>query len=107
MTNLLDNAENYSPEGSLLHVRVGKAEGDQHKSMVEVVNRVQDFCVPDPARVFERYYRSKGAHRTPGSGLGLFLVQGWVEAMGGHVACRLSEEGSAKQEFTVTLRFPS
>ena len=107
MTNLFDNAENYSPEGSLLHVRVGKAEGDRHMSVVEVANGVQDFCVPDPARVFERYYRSKGAHRTPGSGLGLFLVQGWVEAMGGHVACRLSVEESGKQEFTVSLRLPS
>lgn len=107
MTNLFDNAEKYSPDGSLLHVRIGEAEGDRHCFVIELSNGVDQFSLPDPERVFERYYRSKGAHRTPGSGLGLYLVQGWVDAMGGQISCRLSEEGGGEQVFNVTLRFPS
>lgn len=106
MTNLFDNAEKYSPEGSLLSVRFAEAEGDQPELLLEVSNEVSGASVPDPKRIFERYYRSKGAHRTPGSGLGLFLVQGWVEAMGGGIACRLSGEEGRDRVFTMALRFP-
>ena len=106
MTNLIDNAEHYSPEGSLLCVKVGTAEGDQTGLVVEVSNRVDEFCIPDPKHIFERYYRSKGAHRTPGSGLGLFLVKGWVEALGGSINCCLSGEDRVEQDFKMTIRFP-
>jgi signal transduction histidine kinase len=107
MTNLFDNAEKYSPEGSLLSVRVGQAEGNHAGLALDVSNLVSELALPDPERIFERYYRSKGAHRTPGSGLGLFLVQGWVGALGGRITCHLSEENGREQLFTMTLRFPA
>lgn len=107
MTNLFDNAEKYSPEGSLLSVKVGKVEQDQPELLLEVSNEVSDLSLPDPKRIFERYYRSKGAHRTPGSGLGLFLVQGWVEAMGGRIEGRLVREEGREHVFTMLLRLPA
>jgi signal transduction histidine kinase len=39
--------------------------------------------MPDPGRLFEKYYRSAGARQQSGSGLGLFLVRGLLELMGG------------------------
>jgi signal transduction histidine kinase len=41
--------------------------------------------MPDAGRVFDKYYRSLGARHQSGSGLGLFLVQGLLELMGGTV----------------------
>lgn len=107
MTNLFDNAEKYSPEGSPLSVKVGKRDGNQPELLLIITNRLSELSLPDPRRVFERYYRGKGAHRTPGSGLGLFLVLGWVETMGGQIDCCLSESRECEQLFTMTLRFPA
>jgi signal transduction histidine kinase len=107
MINLFDNAEKYSPEGSILSVKVGEATADQPVLLLEVSNEVSDLLLPDPKRIFERYYRSKGAHRTLGSGLGLFLVQGWVEAMGGSIEGRLNGEQGHGHVFTMFLRLPA
>ena len=107
MTNLFDNAEKYSPEGSPLSIKIGPTNGSKPELLLEISNRVTELSLPDPRRVFERYYRSKGAHRTPGSGLGLFLVLGWVETMGGQIECRLSGGREYEQLFTMTLRFPA
>lgn len=107
MTNLFDNAEKYSPEGSLLSVTVGRPAADQPELLLEVSNEVSDYNLPDPKRIFERYYRSKGAHRTPGSGLGLFLVQGWVEALGGRIEGRLTGKQGHGHIFTMVVRLPA
>lgn len=107
MTNLFDNAEKYSPEGSLLSVNVGNPVADQPELLLEVSNEVSNLSLPDQKRIFERYYRSKGAHRTPGSGLGLFLVQGWVEALGGRIEARLTGAMGREHLFTMVLRLPA
>lgn len=107
MTNLFDNAEKYSAKGSLLSVNVRQTDGRQPQLLLEVSNKVSEVSLPDPRRIFERYYRSKGAHRTPGSGLGLFLVRGWVETMGGQIECSLSGDRERGRVFTMILRFPA
>lgn len=107
MTNLFDNAEKYSSKGSLLSVNVRQTDGRQPQLLLEVSNKVSEVNLPDPRRIFERYYRSKGAHRTPGSGLGLFLVRGWVETMGGQIECSLSGDRERGRVFTMILRFPA
>lgn len=38
---------------------------------------------PDEARLFEKYYRSTGAQRDSGSGLGLFLSRQLAQSLGG------------------------
>jgi signal transduction histidine kinase len=48
-----------------------------------------------------RYYRSTGAAKNPGSGPGLALVKGFVEAMGGSVA--LESEVGRGSCFTIRL----
>jgi signal transduction histidine kinase len=36
--------------------------------------------------VFKKYYRSAGAHRKTGSGLGLYLVKNYMQLLGGQVS---------------------
>lgn len=85
--NLLDNAWKYSPEASriglaLAERSVGGADGIE----LEVINEAGEAGLPEREKLFTKYYRSKGAHRRPGSGLGLFLVAAWVKAHGGTIS---------------------
>ncbi len=82
--NLVDNALNYTPKGSVL-VSLAQ-EGDQ------AVLRVRDtglgIAAEHVERVFERFYRvDRGRSRaTGGTGLGLSIVRHIVEAHGGRVS---------------------
>ena len=44
--------------------------------------------VPDPDKVFSKYYRAAGAQARSGAGLGLFLVRSLAQLCGGDVQHR-------------------
>jgi signal transduction histidine kinase len=74
--------------------------------VVQVSNQIGDAGAPDPDRVFTKYYRSKRAHRKPGSGLGLFLVARWVQALGGKVEFGVSQTTAGAQTITFSVWVP-
>jgi two-component system, OmpR family, sensor histidine kinase MprB len=76
VTNLLDNAAKWSPDGGLVEVAV--ADG-------EIVVRDHGPGIADADRpyVFDRFYRSAESRRLPGSGLGLAIVRQAAEMHGG------------------------
>lgn len=85
--NLLDNAGKYSPEASRIRLIGGNETFEGIDGVqLSVLNEVGETGVPEAEGVFTKYYRSKGAHRRPGSGLGLFLVAGWVKTLGGNIS---------------------
>ena len=91
--NLIENALKYSPPQSLVHVVIQpKAMGQQ---VIWFENEVGAAGLPDPARVFEKYYRSDRALAQIGSGLGLYLVKGVARNLGGGISYD-PEEGRAR-----------
>ena len=94
VTNLLDNAVKFSPEGGTVRVRL---EGDR----LHVSDNGPGISDEDLPHVFERFYRSDQARTTPGSGLGLSIVAQTISSHGGWVKAGRSAEGGA--EFTVRL----
>lgn len=98
--NLLDNALQHAPAGSVVRVVV-EARAGMH------CLRVQDFgeglSAEDQTHIFERFYRvdRSRARRSGGSGLGLAIVQAMVEAHGGRVA--VDSEPGAGATFSVCL----
>lgn len=85
--NLLDNAEKYSADRSLIRIVLEERVHDGvDGAQISIVNEVGGAGTPDVEKLFTKYYRSKGAHRRPGSGLGLFLVASWARALGGNVS---------------------
>jgi signal transduction histidine kinase len=93
LSHLLDNAVRYSPAGGTVTVDARRVE-----SMVEV--RVEDEGIgisrAEQERIFRKFYRGEAAAKTVGAGetgLGLFLAEGLVDAMGGRIWVE-SDEGA-------------
>jgi signal transduction histidine kinase len=102
--NLVDNAVKYARDGveRWIAVRVVPAGGG-----VRLAVRDSGPGVPDRhlAHVFDPFYRGERelTRRNRGTGLGLALVRGLVERMGGRVDGRNVPEGG----FEVTIAFPA
>ncbi|HSO29988.1 MAG TPA: ATP-binding protein [Candidatus Sulfomarinibacteraceae bacterium] len=94
LVNLLDNAIRHTPPGSAIRISAGPGAGP---GIARLTVEDSGPGVPDAAllRIFDRFYRSKDGARPsgPGMGIGLAVVRGFVEAMGGHVAARRSDLG--------------
>ena len=89
---LLDNAVRYSPAGGRVHVSARRGEEG-----VEV--RVEDegigIAPAEREHIFRKFYRGEASSRVVGTGntgLGLFIAEGLVTAMGGTIRVE-SEEG--------------
>jgi two-component system sensor histidine kinase MprB len=79
ISNLLDNAIKWSPEGGEVEVEVS-ADGE-----VSVADRGPGIDAEDLPRIFDRFYRAAAAREMPGSGLGLAIVRRVAESHGGTV----------------------
>jgi two-component system, sensor histidine kinase LadS len=107
LENLLDNAAKYSAKDTEVQVEVAAQDVDDRSGViVRVSNVIGDAGTPDPDRVFTKYYRAKGAHRKPGSGLGLFLVARWVAALGGTVDLTVFGKDEDLQTATFSVWVP-
>jgi two-component system sensor histidine kinase MprB len=93
VSNLLDNAAKYSPEGSI--VRVAVTGG-----VVTVADEGPGIDGEDLPHVFDRFYRSASARSKPGAGLGLAIVQEAAQAHGGQATAESSSSGA---RFRLTL----
>jgi signal transduction histidine kinase len=93
---LLDNAVRYSPDGGAVTVSARPA-GD--KVVLEVADEGIGIPAAEQERIFRKFYRAEASAREGGSGgtgLGLFIAQGLVSAMGGRISVRSVEgEGSS------------
>jgi two-component system sensor histidine kinase KdpD len=94
LTNLIENAVRYTPAGSPIDVSA-HIEGEQ--VMLSVADRGPGIPPADLGRVFDKFYRVlQNQHSTgypSGSGLGLAVCKGLVEAHGGRIWAELREGG--------------
>ena len=99
LSNLLDNAIKYSPDGGPVRISACRPT-EPADPTIRLVIEDAGPGVPDDAvtRIFEKFYRagSVAAGSRRGSGIGLAIVRGLTEAMGGTaVASRSSLGGLA------------
>jgi two-component system sensor histidine kinase KdpD len=100
LTNLVDNAVKYSPQGGEILVG-GSVEADH--VVIRVLDQGIGIPESDRERVFERYYRSPDprVQRTAGVGLGLPICKGIVEAHGGVIWADSGPGGGTVVSFTL------
>ncbi len=81
--NLLDNAAKYAPSGSLIRIE-GRA--DNGAVRLSVIDEGPGVAPDDLERIFDKFYRVQAQDRQrAGTGLGLAVCRGFIEAMGGAI----------------------
>jgi K+-sensing histidine kinase KdpD len=81
--NLITNAVKYSPASTTVDVRV---QGGDGQVLVRILDRGRGLSDEDAAHIFEPFYRGRTTERVaPGLGIGLYVCQRLVEAMGGTI----------------------
>jgi signal transduction histidine kinase len=98
LSNLLDNAIKYTPNGGRVDINASFYPG-----MVQIAVRDNGIGIApeDMPRIWERLYRGDKSRSQRGLGLGLSLVKAFVEAHGGTVTAVSPPEGGSV--ITVTL----
>src|SRR5437763_4421130 len=104
LTNLLENAVRYTPAESPIDIGV-RLDGEY--MLISVADRGPGIRAADLDRVFDKFYRvmetQTKATRTTGSGLGLAVCKGLVEAHGGRIWVENRQGGGAIFQFTLPL----
>ncbi|HEY6993262.1 MAG TPA: ATP-binding protein, partial [Xanthobacteraceae bacterium] len=98
--NLLDNAAKYAPPRSPIRVQA-RREGAAVR--LQVIDEGPGIPPADLDRIFDKFYRVRARDRQrAGTGLGLAVCRGFVEAMGGRIvaANRQEQHGAV---FAITL----
>jgi two-component system, OmpR family, sensor histidine kinase KdpD len=97
LTNLLDNARAYAGPSPV------EVVGRQTPGAVElrVVDHGPGIPVPEQERVFNQFYRVEGGRRPGGTGMGLAICRGIVQAHGGGLRVETTPGGGAT--FVLTL----
>ena len=98
--NLLDNAAKYAPAGTFVEVGARK-EADRIR--IDVRDEGAGIPQADLERIFDKFYRIQaGDRKRAGTGLGLPISRGFVEAMGGTIKAtnRMDRSGA---DFVILL----
>jgi len=99
LTNLLDNAVKYGPDGGPVEVVLVRVGSDT----VELSVRDRGLGIPAEKReqLFERFYQAHANGNRGGLGLGLYICRQIVELHGGSIRAAFPPDGGTR--FVVRL----
>lgn len=102
LAKILESAGKYSPRHSTVLVRVRR---EKDAIAVEVLDEGPGFPSGVPENMFGRFVRGiDGDGRPPGTGLGLAVARGFIEAQGGTIeAANRTDRAGAIVRFTLPL----
>lgn len=100
LVNILDNAAKYAPAGSTVSLKAAQSVGVIRLTVEDEGPGIPADALP---HIFDKFYRAKASDsRIAGTGLGLAVARGFVEAFGGRLdaANRADRSGAV---LTLTL----
>ncbi len=102
LSNLVGNAIKFTPAGGSIVLRAS-VEGDH--AIVAVSDTGPGLSPEQLTQVFNRYWQAAATARE-GTGLGLYIAKGIVQAHGGRIRAESPADGGATFTFTVPLATP-
>ncbi|MDN3655649.1 PAS domain-containing sensor histidine kinase [Ferruginibacter paludis] len=85
LINLLSNAIKFTPEKGFIRVN---SELTEKQLFLEVTDSGIGISQEDKIHLFERFFRGTNATNIQGTGLGLHIVEKYVELMNGNIECK-------------------
>jgi two-component system, OmpR family, sensor histidine kinase KdpD len=102
--NLLDNAAKYAPAGTRIRLSARRQGSVAHLTIADEGSGIPPA---DLERIFDKFHRAQAGDRRPvGTGLGLAVCKGLVEAMAGTIAAANRDAGQGAV-FTITFPVPA
>lgn len=98
ISNLLSNADKYSPVDTAITVHVYQCE---QRACCDIQDQGRGIAKQDLAHVFQRYFRADSVAGVTGTGIGLYVVAELAELQRGHVT--VSSEEHKGSVFTLCL----
>jgi two-component system sensor histidine kinase KdpD len=99
LAQLLENAAQYTPAASTIHVQTRMTGGEL---VISVRDHGPGISAADLPHVFDRFYRGAAATaRTSGTGMGLWIARGLVTAERGRIWAENCADGGA--QFTIAI----
>jgi len=89
VTNLIDNAEKYSPPGSTVSLML---KHDDNYAYIRVGSEGKAIADIHREKIFEKHYRIHSNPDAPGRGIGLFIIRDIVESHQGSIALEATGE---------------
>jgi two-component system sensor histidine kinase KdpD len=102
LTNLIENAIKYVPAGERIRLAAVGRANDVRLTVEDSGPGVPPDALP---HLFEKFFRApqEGRRSRPGTGIGLAVVRGLTDAMGGTVVARRSELGGLAVDLDLPL----
>jgi len=98
---LLENARKYAPPDSPILIQARIHEG---QATISVMDRGPGISPDELERVFEKFYRGRRqTAKVEGTGMGLAIAKGIIEAHGGKIRAEKRQGGGATISFTLPL----
>jgi PAS domain S-box-containing protein len=103
LTNLVENAAKYAnPRGMVVAGRITPNGDGRDMAEVEVTDRGDGIPTQDLPRIFTKFFR-RAETKPTGSGLGLWISRGLVEAHGGKLVAESNVGSGSTFRFTLPL----
>ena len=105
LANLFENAVEHTPSGGSIELTVHRAEAD---ILFSVTDTGCGIATEDLSRIFDRYWRARTGKRgrSRGTGLGLYICRGIVEAHGGKIWAHSQLHNGCTLSFTIPSEVP-
>jgi signal transduction histidine kinase len=102
VSNLLDNAIKYSPNGGQIDIELSRAErSDAERARLAVRDRGIGIPPEMRASIFDRFYQAHASDHRSGLGLGLYISREIVNVHGGDIVAEFPADGGTR--FVVRL----
>ena len=100
--NLLGNAVKFSKAGDTINV-TSRTRGTH--AQIEIADSGPGIAADDLPHIFDPYYSASSKHQKMGTGLGLYIAKGIVDAHGGTIRC--TSQPGVGTTFNITLPLAS